>query len=544
MLICYCSLAFGQMEKQSLPPFTEIVAEDQLISEDNFGTSYHFWPLNWYAQGYPVPYGVTPGDHRSQNPYGNQQLELLDQYKSATWVRNFYPAVETIWHSTKGLSNNVVIWFLRELDFHHTNGKKFLWAGKWFNHQGNALSADMNSADYEQHLIEAVTAVLTSPVISDLGYTIATHPALSAVEFNNEQINATIANDYNDGYARFVRIVTQLFRKYKPQCRVITFCGVGGEGFNFNRMLRGNAETIISKTVNGDDGKGKIAAEYTDIISWHFYNFHVETYEEYIKDIKNNGFSSRNNLFISQANLMLPLKQPENKEGKNPVLKNPEDITIWNTESGIAPAEKASPYSGGMRWFRMTRKERFEALMRWFTPTLFQNGKTTVSWAYKADLPGIKYATYPGGTSGILEQISLGSDKRIRFTPSSKPPKGWLENMTIVITGPRGGWPDLSLAQGEKKRFEISVLSDEILELQNTTFTKPPITTPTYTEYQLYHSPYPEEFKEYVDLLKSGPVTFGWINYPNEKYPGIYVSVKGVGKWYTTINGEFKEWRF
>jgi len=116
--------------------------------------------------------------------------------------------------------------------------------------------------------------------------------------------------------------------------------------------------------------------------------------------------------------------------------------------------------------------------------------------------------------------------------------------MTIVITGPRGGWPDLNLEQGEKKRFEISLVSDEILELQNTSFTKQPSTIPTYTEYQLYHSPYPEEFKEYVDLLKSGAVTFGWINYPNEKYPGIYISVKGAGKWYTTAKGEFKEWQF
>lgn len=537
------ALGYGQFSERDVPPFTEIVAKDQIISEDNFGTSYHFWPLNWYAQGYPVPYGVTPGDHRSQNPHGNQQLELLNQYESATWVRNFYPAVETIWQQKKGLSNNVVIWFLRELDFHHTNGKKFLWTGKWFSNEGNVLSKNMNSAEYEQHLIAAITSLLTSPIVSDLGYTIAEHPALAAVELNNEQINAKTANEYNEGYARFVRIVYQLFKKHKPNCRVITFCGVGGEGFNFNKILHGNAETIISKKVNGDDGKGKIAADYTDIISWHFYNFHVETYEEYVTDIKNNGFSSRNNLFISQANLMLPLKQPQNIEGAKAILANTDDITIWNTESGIAPAESVSPYSGGMRWFRMNRKQRFEALMRWFTPTLFQNGKTTVSWAYKSDLPGVKYASYPGGTSGILEHITSGTDGRIRFTPSSMPQKGWLENMTIVITGPNGGWPDLGLDQGEKKRFEVSLVSDEVLELQNTSFTAPPNTLPSYTEYQLYHSPYPEEFKEYIDLLKSGLVSFGWINYPKEKYPGVYISVKGIGSWYTTAEGVFKEWR-
>ena len=148
--LCCITMISGQTKEQSLPPFTEIVAENKHISEDNFGTSYHFWPLNWYAQGYPVPYGATPGDHRFQNPYGNQNLELLTQYKSAGWVRNFYPAVETIWHPEKGLSNNVVIWFLRELDFHHKNGKKFLWTGKWFNHQGNLLSKDMNSVTYEK----------------------------------------------------------------------------------------------------------------------------------------------------------------------------------------------------------------------------------------------------------------------------------------------------------------------------------------------------------------------------------------------------------
>ena len=543
-VLIYCGHLLGQNTNQSLPPFTKIIAQDQLISEDNFGTSYHFWPLNWYAQGYPVPYGATPGDHRSQNPYGNQNLELLNQYESATWVRNFYPAVETIWNPEKGLSNNVIIWLLRELDFHHANGKKFLWTGAWFNYKGNILSSDMNSAEYEQNLIAAVTAVLTSTIVSNQGFTISTHPALAAVEFNNEQINAKIANEYNDGYARFARIMYQLFKKYKPDCSIVTFCGVGGEGFNFNKMLQGKAETIISKPINGDDGKGKITADYTDIISWHFYNFHVETYEEYVKDIGNNGFSARNNLFLSETNLMLPLKQGKNNKEGTSILSNPDDITIWNTESGIAPAESVSPYSGGMRWFRMTRKERFEALMKWFTPTLFQNGKTTVSWAYKSDLPGLKYASYPGGTSGIMERIIAGNKGRIRFTPSSMPPKGWLENMTIVITAPKGGWHDLGLESNEKKRFEISVISDEILELQNTSFTSPPRATPTYTEYQLYHSPYPEEFKEYVDLLKSGAVTFGWIYYPDKKYPGIYISVKGVGNWYTTANGEFKEWKF
>lgn len=527
---------------QLLPPYTEIIAENEIITEDNFGTSYHFWPLNWYAQGYPVPYGVTPGDHRTQNPYGNQNLELLNQYESATWVRNFYPAVETIWHPEKGVSNNVIIWLLKELDFHHSHGKKFLWTGQWFNYKGNILSSNMSSADYEKNLINAISGVLTSPLISDLGFTIATHPALAAVEFNNEQINAKVANEHNDAYARFTRIVHQLFKKYKPDCRIVTFCGVGGEGFNFNRMLQGRAETIISTEVNGDDGTGKIAADYTDIISWHFYNFHVETYEEYSTDIKNNGFSSRNNLFISEANLMLPLKQSKGKQDDIPIFKNPNDLTIWNTESGIAPAESVSPYQGGMRWFRMTRQERFEALMRWFTPTLFQNGKTTVSWAYKSDLPGLKYASYPGGTGGILEQITSGTDGKIRFSPSSKPPKGWLQNMTIVITGPNGGWADLNLKQGEKKRFEVSVVSDDTLELQGTKYTKAPNTIPTYTEYQLYHSPYPEEFSEYVALLKSGAVTFGWIHYPNEKYPGIYIAIVGVGKWYTTANGEFKEW--
>ncbi|TMM58540.1 hypothetical protein FEE95_03665 [Maribacter algarum] len=540
-LLIFAFFYFGihMCTAQSLPPFTKLVAENQSITADNFGTSYHFWPLNWYAKGYPVPYGVTPADHRLENPHGNPNLELLNQYESARWVRNFYPAIETIWHPTQKLSNNVVEWFLKELDFHHTNGKKFLWAGKWFNNEGNVLSKDVNSKEYERNLVSAITELLTSKITSDLGYTVASHPALAAIEFNNEQINSTTVNNYNNAYARFVRIVTKLFQKYKPDCRIITFSGVGGEGFNFAKILEGNAESIVSISTNGDDGTGKTAAGYIDIVSWHFYNFHVETYDQYKKDVANNGFSSRNNLFLSQANLMLPIKQ---QNDSNASILEDKDFDIWNTESGITPLEKFSPYDGGMRWFRMTRKERFEALMKWFTPTLFQNGKTTVSWAYKSDLPGIKYLDYPGGTQGTMTEISSGKNGRIRFKPSSTPSKGWLENMSIVITGPEEGWPDLNLLAGEKRRFEISLVSENLLEIQNSIFTKTPKFVPSYTEYQLYHSPYPEEFKQYIDLLKSGLVTFGWIYYPNEKYPGIYVAVKGKGKWYTTRYGELKQW--
>lgn len=550
-LLLFSVFSFGQ---RTLPPGTVLDKTNITITEDNFITSWHYWPFNWYAEGSNPPYGVTPSDHRTENPQGSPHTEILTpQYYEAGWVRQFYPDGEALYDTTLGLSENTLRWLLEEADFHHSNGKKMIWTGGCFSGSGQEWGTETNSVAREQALLDYWTALFTSTYTNPggLGFTFATHPAIAVIEPANEQINASVANTYADSYARMMRIIKKLIEQYKPACRLITFCAQGGNGIAFGQILKGNAASIIPATVNGDDGTGKTAADYLDIVSWHFYEESVETVSGYEADKANNAFVSRSNLHLFENHMKNTINAEIYFNPSSPLYgTNYSDITIWNTESGVAPAEGAPASVGGLRWWNFGEEEAFNNMLRWAVPSLFATsdgaGGLGLFAPYKADINGIFYGntseTY--GNSGTISDIEEGSIG-IRFRTSDQPNAiGWIENMRIVITAPAGGWSDLGLLAGEKKRYVVHVVDAETntLELKGTNFTSAPTGTINYSEFQVSQSPFPEEYIKLIELLKSGPCSFGYRYDSNGMYQGFTLVVEGQGVWYSDKDGSVKKW--
>lgn len=534
---------------RTLPPYFTPIHVNKTLTRDNFLTSYHYKPLNWYLNGNQNTWNQVPGDHRNENPLGNPNMELLNQYDSAGYVRQFYPSPTTIWNPTQGLALNTLTWLLNEADYYHNDGKKMIFCPQWFKYDGSPVwDADVLTSGYEQELFNALTALLTSTHTNSggLGFTFANHPAISIFEPCNEMVNASTGGAYKDAYARFIRTTLQLFKQYKPACQVIIVCGTGGVGTNFGSMLKGDAVSISSLSPNGDNGTGKTLADYvkesTAALAWHFYQFNQELKSQFEADIANNAFVSKFALQEANNHLYNVLYTESKLNSDSPLFGyDISTIPIHNTESGLVPAENVSPYQGGMRWFLLDRKERFNILLRWFITTLFQtqdgSGGLGIAGLYKSDLPGIPGSS---GTNGTMSNISSGLSNRIRFTAESI---SWIDNMSIVITAPAAGWSDLNLAANEKKRFEISVVdnNNNILELQDTVFTTVPEGIPTYTEYQTSHSAFPEEWEELISELITAPVSWGYINYPGSIYPGFCLVLSNK-IYYSTENGEVRQW--
>jgi hypothetical protein len=170
-----------------------------------------------------------------------------------------------------------------------------------------------------------------------------------------------------------------------------------------------------------------------------------------------------------------------------------------------------------------------------------------VLFGYTGDISGTTRpttATSGNSSNGTMSNIRVGSGGKIRFTASSSPSRGWIENMSIVITAPAGGWSDLGMAGGDKKRFEVNIIDapNRYLEIQGSTFTTSPAASVNYTEFQTCHFSFPEELKTLVDTLTLGKNTIGLIWYIGNTSPGIFWHVEGVGTWYTTSTGEVRQW--
>jgi len=549
--------ALSQTDIRTLPPKTVLVKENITFTKDNFGVSYHYGNdelglKNHYGQGFPVLYDYTPQD----NPYPDADI-MLDQYKSATWHRNFYPSAESLWNPTNGLGLNALKGLLDEADVLHNAGKKLLWTpAGFFDHNGSTTwDAALLSADFEQEMYDFHNDLLTSTYtnVGGLGYTFANHPAIAGYEPFNEQIRTSTANTYADVYARTTRIIKKLFEQYKSACKIITFTVQGGEGSNLVKIMRGDAVSIISPKLatNGDDGTGKTTADYLDVHAHHYYQEGLETKFTYDAWTSNNDFSSIINYYTHFDHALAPFFAEAKFNTTSPIYDTDiSTIPIWNTESGICPGESTTAYNGGIRWFMFDEDEAFANLMKWLVPISFYlqdgSGGSGVNFAYKSDLPGISY-TGNLGTNGTISNVVAGSGGKIRITTSKgagspSAPVNWLENMRIVIEAPSGGWSDLGLAAGEKKRYVTHVVDEanNILELKNTSYTAAPTGTINYTEYQLSHSPYPEEWKKMIDIMISGACSFGWIPYDDGSM-GICI-VTPAATYYTDENGNFKTW--
>jgi len=548
----------------SSPPGTEWLAIKKTVTKDNLGLGYHGWPNDWNPTS-PVTYGLAGTWYGAGiYPFGNSDVELMTQYESATWIRSFYPGANIMWEPVTGEAANVTKRFLDMLDFWHAKGKKVLWVSQVFvTGIGRWAGYDQNTAAGEQNVIDFWTDILTSGIdnisTGGLGYTLANHPALSAIEVANESVNATTST-LADAHARATRITKALVVKYRDTPNALTtpiigLSTVGGNQLYNHGHLNGNPVSIIPVAIDGDDGStaGRDLLYYADAIAGHWYVFNNKTTTQYAAN-KANGGMIQTMLNVSNY-LECPIDLMQKHTPANAIYGgNYKDIPVWNTESGIEDFETYAvdnPTNPGMRWFRDTYNGRLAMLANYYFLSLFATsdgaGGLGVTFGYVVDISGTSRPS--GGTSGIshngtLGTIVSGTGGNIRVTASSAPTRGWLEYMSIVITAGTSGWADLGLAAGEKKRFITHHVSGNILELLDTTYSAAPAGTQVYTEFQANYFAYPEELKEMSDLFTnngtSQVVSCGLVRYPNSI--GVVYNFEGVGTWYTTAAGEWRKW--
>ncbi len=394
---------------KTIPPKTELWGIKQSITLNNLGGHYNYWP--YFLEGM-TGYGSTGAvDYRSNYPLGDVARAGLDQWKSCKYIRTFRPGTVNFWDVSSFLSNDVVDIMLNILDFWHQkvnnegNTLQLIWVIPGYSVGGSTWGYLHTSVDYEIQYQAFLTALLTSTRTnpSGLGYTFANHPALAAVEFSNEQIKS--GTDYA-AYARIARITNKLFAQYKPACKVLNLCATGGNHEYMYSALNGSAISIQTPVSNGavgspsDDGTGKVGSDYlipvsgaTGYLSHHFYG-NAESFTTYNAQIADNSLSSRH-LNHNWRYVGIVFENLCRYKASQPLLgKAFRDIPLWNTECGILEMFTASYLTTGsgtaFRWHRISRQKRFEALLRWFLPTLFMTsdgaGGIGVSVNYSFDI--------------------------------------------------------------------------------------------------------------------------------------------------------------
>lgn len=377
---------------------------------------------------------------------------------------------------------------------------------------------------------------------SPAGLTLAEHPALYSIEVSGEQITSTAVGA---AYARATRIVAKLFAQYKPSVKILRVTSNAGSRFTAP-LEASSAVTINALTTNGDDGTGKQACDYGYGMDCHYYHFNSDTAVLHDAGILTNEFCSRYN----RANKGRHYGSVDTLTKYNASSRifgtNRDSIVQWCTEWGMI-GTATDPRSGGWGWFMASKIERFNNLIRSLLPVLFATqdgaGGLGVVFCYGFDGGGINGA----GSSGTITNTTAAAhtDGSVKVTLSGSPLipfSSTVRNQSITITAGAGGWSDLGLSAAQTKRFVMSQVTGNTVTLQGTTFTAQPASSATYKEYQTDWGPYTEELAPFVSLLSSGLVSFGWINYPNSTYQGIWFNVKGVGTWYTTSTSEVRQW--
>lgn len=539
---------------RTFAPRAEIIKEGLTFTKDHFIYSMHNWPFNWYEAPdnlgvYRAPvYNVAATDHSLGFPSGNPNMDVAQGYYSCGWFRNFYPNANVLWDTTLGLGAIALDSVLKELDFHENNNVKMILSGFWYHYNGSIWGLDVDTVEYERELILALTTLLTDTTLSPNGHTFANHPALGAIEFANESVNTSVVAKGNS-YARATRIITTLFNQY-TNAKVVTFSGQGGNGASLGTILNMSAVSIDSPlvAVNGDDGTGKTTADYLDVHCWHYYQSSTENQSQLLEAIANNKITTSTNIDLMYSDSMNPILAESLHNSNSPLFgRDTSTIPYWNTESGIAEQNTVSAINGGARFYKLTYQEEVDLLLKCWgvAACLTQDGvgNPGLTALYKQDLPAVPYSGALG-TNGTISNIQAGVEG-IRVTMSGSGPSiGWDENMCVMITAPVGGWADLGLAEGEKKRFDVHVvdLNANILELKGTEFTEAVTGTPTYTEFQFNHSPSPEAWIEFIRIMTSGTVTLGLIHNEGSPYQGIALYIEGEALYIGDVDGNLKQW--
>lgn len=238
----------------------------------------------------------------------------------------------------------------------------------------------------------------------------------------------------------------------------------------------------------------------------------------------------------------------------HPSYDTPVKKPIWNTEFSIVEFPYQS-YNVWALWSALSMAERKVYLLRYamaaFMATKDPDYGRGVSIFYG---PDVKDSA--GADSMTFESYQLHTDGRLRLNlngvSSSLP---YFSNIRVLLKGGGTGIPGV-LAPGESKFFSVSAVLPSYVSGSNTRYpividtmdytgTTTPVSNgtgfPVYFQHIAF-GPFVPEMEWLHDLIMAGPVTFGWIYYPNENHYGIMVHFTGQRPMYTTPDGVLHEW--
>jgi hypothetical protein len=134
------------------------------------------------------------------------------------WYRLFYPDSSQLWDVTLGLNSTSLGYLLKILDFCYLRGAKLLWTPGFYLHTSRLSFrqfgyVDQVSGDYENNVLAFLNALFDSTQTSTLGFTVANHPGLGAIEAGSEITPTTYDNTGTDQagaqHANIIRLIKQ-----------------------------------------------------------------------------------------------------------------------------------------------------------------------------------------------------------------------------------------------------------------------------------------------------------------------------------------------
>lgn len=212
---------------RTYPPGTVLANINTVITKDNWGFQWIFWPL---SMG-PAPFNTAMNDYSAtypRGPFAPQMAEQMDLPDYGGWARINRPSSDQ-WYSTNGVFGTVTMdSMLKVLDFWHARGVKVLCTMMFYDLSGLGWNnKDPFTGAYETHLANCLEALFNNTQVSAAGYTFLTHPAVGAIEASNEATDLH-TDTIGTAHALCQRIVYTKVKKYRPEVKVLGWGASGG----------------------------------------------------------------------------------------------------------------------------------------------------------------------------------------------------------------------------------------------------------------------------------------------------------------------------
>jgi hypothetical protein len=382
----------------------------------------------------------------------------------------------------------------------------------------------------------------TATIASAAGYTIASHPALGNIEISNERMNSVSAAPSLAEYARVCRIAYTIIKKYKPTC---TVTGDTSDQGRLNMTAHMIASAVGGIAVEADLGTGKQACDYLDGVGFNNYYFSNGTFALHQACVEANQYPylvESGSASVVKAGLQALTKYNKTSRWLG---KDPKTIKVMIGEHSMVGAATDIANAGmqAAYWTNgaSTEEQAFWDLFRTYIPALLSTqdglGDYGVAHIFAQD------CSVASSTVGTLSAIGAHTTGEVKFLLSVSPElafSGNLPEKRIVITAPAGGWADLGLSAGQKKRFAVRQVSGNTVYVVGSTYTTSLADGVAYTQYHTDWAPYPEDIARFYNTFANVPLTIGTINdnsitdkivspATKRKYPGMFVIVPDVG---------------